>query len=209
MVCMAALRVLVMVLTTVALLAPAFAQEEELAEEEAPRAEKGKKRRPETGSIRDAQAPHKEGEYGGVVPGKAPEGAPTHKKKPKGPTLTWVGFQTFEGGSSRVFVQLNVQASYTQNVVGDELVVTVAGVKLGNFNHGRPLDTSFFAAAVARVKAQRVKGRGAAGVELRIKFKGGAPQQADAHLEPAQDGYQYLYLDFGPGAGGGSVKDAG
>src|SRR3972149_1425341 len=73
-----------MVCMTVALLAPAFAQEEELAEEEAPTAEKGKKRRPETGSIRDAQAPHKEGEDGGGGPRQAARGGAAAQEEAQG-----------------------------------------------------------------------------------------------------------------------------
>jgi hypothetical protein len=164
-------------------------------------------------AAKENQAPpaHPEGEYGGVVPGRpapppqASAAAGKPRPKPTKPTVTWLGFQPLEGAASRVFVQLSTQGSYSQSVVGKELVVRVEDVRLGAYNQTRPLDTRFFQTPVARVVARRVakKGRGKnrtpGGVELRISFKDTRDVRAsDAHIEAASDGYVYLYLDFGP-----------
>lgn len=152
----------------------------------------------------DAPAPvvvKREGDYGGVVPGRAP--APGRAKRKKGgkPTVTWVGFQPLDAGAARVFVQLDAPASFEQRVVGDELVVTIPGARLNTRNNGRPLDASYFDTRVARVHATAARGRGrrgGAGVEIRVQFKKGGATQADARLEMSQDGAHYLFLDFGP-----------
>jgi hypothetical protein len=152
-------------------------------------------------------APHLEGEYGGVNPGQAPAKT-TKKAKRKKPVVTWVGFQPLEGGSARVFAQMEAvsagASSFEQRVVGDELIVLIPKVGLNQRNNARPLDTHFFDGRIALVAAKRVaaKGRGRArtpaGVELRIKFKQGQAAQANGKLEQSQDGSTYLFLDFGP-----------
>lgn len=153
------------------------------------------------------EAPHLEGEYGGVSPGQAPAKT-TKKAKRKKPVVTWVGFQPLEGGSARVFAQLDGVAagatSFEQRVVGDELVVLIPKVALNQRNNARPLDTRFFEGRIAQVAAKKVAARGRgrartpAGVELRIKFKQGQPSQANGKLEQGQDGSTYLFLDFAP-----------
>ena len=143
----------------------------------------------------------REGEYQGVTPGTKKRGdmpAPP-KKRPGKPTITWIGFQELEGGSARVFIQASHTFTYSQRVAGDDLVVSMPDLKLGNYNFQRFMDTSFFDAPTKIIKARPLKKRG---VELHIKFKGKAARQADARLEQAQDGYHYLYLDFGGGGGG-------
>lgn len=149
---------------------------------------------------------HAEGEYGGVVPGRVQGQTPQKPQKPKKakkrtPTVSWVGYQPLEGGAARVFVQANAALTYDQKVVGDELVVTLPGVKLNTRNNARPLDTTYFDSRVASVSAKVVKRRGKrqpGGVEVRVKFKKGGAMPADAHVETGPDGATYLYLDFGP-----------
>jgi hypothetical protein len=153
---------------------------------------------------------HPEGEYGGVIPGKdgklkVVSGKPARRKVPSKPTMTWVGFQMLGSGSSRVFLQLSASADYKQSVSGDELIVTLPGFRLEKSNDTRPLDTKFFGAAVTRVAAKRVGSRGRgknktpAGVEVRIQFKAAKDARSgDARLEKGDDGFHYLYLDFGP-----------
>jgi hypothetical protein len=147
---------------------------------------------------------HREGDYGGVTPGKPHEekpGKPAKKKAaPKVPTITWVGFQKLDGGSARVFLQLSQEAQYQQHMAGDTLVVFIEGARIHLRNNARFLDTSFFDTKVARVEAKAV-GRAKshkAGVEVTIHFKKGGAAQADAKLEPSQDGSTYLFLDFTP-----------
>ncbi len=143
-----------------------------------------------------------EGEYTGVAPGK-PKGEAKKVKKPSRPTVTWVGFQPLAAGASRVFLQLSTAPSYDQEVVGKELVVSLADFRVETRNDTRPLDTRFFGRAVARVSAKpaRIKGKKGkrGGVEVHVEFKDGtAARQADAHVEQGPDGFHYLYLDFGP-----------
>jgi hypothetical protein len=143
----------------------------------------------------------REGAYQGVTPGsKKSEMPKPPKKRPGKPTVTWIGFQPLEGGSARVFVQASHNFTYIQSVAGDELVVSMPDVKLGNYNFQRFMDTSFFDAPLKIVRAKPMKKRG---VEIHIKFKGGGARQGDARLEQAQDGYHYLFLDFGASGGSG------
>ncbi len=141
------------------------------------------------------------GDYQGVTPGqgaakkKSDVPAPP-KKRPGRPTVTWIGFQALDGGSARVFVQASHSFTFSQRVQGGELIVTLPELRLGHYNFQRFLDTSFFGTPVKTVQARPAKGHG---VELHVKFKGNGAKQADARQEPAQDGYQYLYLDFGAG----------
>jgi hypothetical protein len=155
------------------------------------------------GSIEEV---HKEGEYGGVTPGKAPEKpakAPGAKKAKKqaGPMVTWVGFQMVEGGTARVFVQTTQEVAYEQNVVGDTLVVFLPGARLNTRNNARFLDTSFFDSRVARVEV-RVTGRKRGekkGIAVIVHFKKGGAAQASAKSEASPDGAsRFLFLDFAP-----------
>lgn len=159
------------------------------------------------GGMGEVVVAHQEGEYGGVVPGKDGHAqAKKGKKRPSTPTISWVGFQQLDAGSARVFAQFTAAASptFTQSVVGDELVVDIPSVTLNLRNNARPLDTKYFDTRIARVEAKRVgaggrgKTRHAAGVELHIKFKQGTPAQADGKIETGADGNTYLYLDFAP-----------
>ncbi len=143
---------------------------------------------------------HKEGEYGGVVPGKVGD---QRRKAPKTrrTVLTWIGFQN-RGAGSRLFVQLTRDADFDQEVVGDKLVVTIPGARFGSRNARRRLDTRFFETSLRQVvpKRARRKGKRKAGVALHISFKNPSDaRSASAQLSREQDGYYYLYLDFGPG----------
>jgi hypothetical protein len=112
---------------------------------------------------------------------------------PARPTVTWVGFRPSDDGSARVFLQLNTVPVFEQAVTGDTLSVHVTGVTMDTRNDMRPLDTRFFATAIASVVAKPDKG----GVLVKIAFKkkDGA-QKAQAQVSQGQDGMQYLYLDF-------------
>jgi len=159
------------------------------------------------GAEQPVRVPEQGGEYQGVSPG---QGGPNKKKseksdvpappkrRPGRPTITWIGFQDEGGGSARVFVQSSHGFSFDQKVQGGELVVTLPELRLGHYNFQRFMDTSFFDTPLKTVQARPTKH----GVELHVKFKGNAARQADARQETAQDGYHYLYLDFGAGGGG-------
>ena len=72
-----------------------------------------------------AQAPHREGEYGGVNPsdGQVSKAErPKHKKMPRKGTLSWVGFEARNGGAE-LFLQSPAQFDVTQTVDGATLVV--------------------------------------------------------------------------------------
>ncbi len=149
---------------------------------------------------------HKEGDYGGVRPGEGEARAPKRGKKP---VVTWIGFVPQSGGSSRFFVQVIGSVDYEQDVVGNTLVVTIAGAKLGSRNVRRRLDTRFFDTSVRQVVPKQARARRArkgkpgqkAGVQLTFEFKNPADARAaSASSKREQDGYDYLYLDFGPGS---------
>jgi hypothetical protein len=133
----------------------------------------------------------REGDYGGVTPGKPDERK--RKTLPKSPTLMWVGFQRLEGGANRIFLQSNTPLTFEQAVVGEELVVRVPHIALDLKNNARPLDTRFFPGTIAGVGAKPAKG----GVEVRIRFKTKeAARQAAARNQAGDDGVHYLFLDF-------------
>ncbi len=143
---------------------------------------------------------HREGEYGGVVPGKVGD-KPRRAPKTKRTVLTWIGFQK-KGAGSRLFVQLTKDADYEQEVVGNKLIVTIPGARFGSRNARRRLDTRYFDTSLRSVvpKRARRKGKRKAGVALHIGFKNPSDtRSASAQLSQEQDGYYYLYLDFGPG----------
>jgi hypothetical protein len=149
---------------------------------------------------------HREGDYGGVTPERAknPEAKGHAARKGRRAAnrllVTWVGFEAREGGAARVFLRLSADATYEQKLVGDSVVVFVAGARLGQRNHGRFIDTSFFDTAIARVQGKNVPARrgSKAGVELTVHFKKGAAKLPDIKSETGADGDRYLFLDFAP-----------
>jgi hypothetical protein len=141
------------------------------------------------------------GAYSGVEPGQ--EAPPGHRpRRGKYPQVTWVGFQPQEGGSSRVFIQLDRDVQHHESVKDGALVITLDNARYANSNARRFLDTRFFESAVERITTHPIrkkKGRGA-GIEIAVRFK----NAGDAHeVEPAKnigkDGMVYLVLDLGPG----------
>jgi len=161
-----------------------------------------------------APQPNKEGEYGGVTPGKS-----TLKGTKRKNQVSWIGFQPQADGSTRLFVQLSNDVEFSQEVRKGVLVVHLDGARYRNRNAQRRLDTRFFATTLRQVTSRRVGKRRArgdrpartAGIEVRIQFKD--PQQArvaNAEMVREKDGFHYLFLDFtGPvtsgGGGGGDI----
>jgi hypothetical protein len=145
-----------------------------------------------------------EGEYGGVQPGQPKKQEPN--KKPKKPpakgTLSWIGFETKDGGSD-VFFQSVAPFELSQHVESGVLVVNLSGLtKLGH-NTWRPIDTRFFETSVSRVTAKK-KGKG---IEVRIAFKNAKDAaQGSVRTATEADGMYYAYLAF---AGGGSPATSG
>ena len=139
-----------------------------------------------------------EGDYGGVQPGqpkKPVEPAKQAKKPPKG-TLSWIGFETKDGGS-QVFLQSVAPFQVAQHVDKGTLVVDLSGVTRLGQNTWRPIDTRFFDTSLSRIVARK-KGRG---IELRITFKNAKDAgQASVRTATEADGMYYAYLSF---AGGG------
>lgn len=153
-------------------------------------------------------APHVEGEYGGVTPGEparpepAPPGAPGKARRPapKG-TLTWLGFEAKEG-AAQVFFQAPGPFEVSQRVEGKTLVVHLSLTRLGT-NTWRHVDTRFFDTPLASIVARaskRSKRRRARGIDVRITFKNGEPAREGALRTATEaDGLYYAYLTF-PGA---------
>jgi hypothetical protein len=151
----------------------------------------------------DPKGPNVEGDYGGVQPGqpKKPEPNKKSKKPPPKGTLSWIGFETKEGGSE-VFLQSIAPFEVSQRVENGTLVVNLTGVtKLGH-NTWRPIDTRFFETSLSRITAKK-KGKG---IEVRIAFKN-AKDAAQGSLRSSKeaDGMYYAYLSF---SGGGSAPAA-
>ena len=150
--------------------------------------------RKQRGRARAVEEPHREGEYGGVVPPGKEKG---RKKKSRRPTVTWIGFQASDGGA-RVFLQMTGEPKVEQKRVLTKLIVTVHNARLNLRNNARTLETAYFGTAVAKVRARTVRRRGKRAVEVHVLFKGPA-QEAQTTTEVGVDGYRYLYLDFGGG----------
>jgi hypothetical protein len=148
----------------------------------------------------EAKAPNAEGEYSGVQPGQAKKPEPSKKAKkppPKG-TLSWLGFETQDGGS-QVFFQSVAPFQVSQRVENGTVVVTLSGLTRLGPNTWRPIDTRFFGTPIARVTAKK-KGKT---IEVRIAFKN-AKDAAVGSVRTATeaDGMFYAYLTFAGGGGG-------
>ena len=149
--------------------------------------------------------PNAEGEYGGVQPGegKKPEAAKKPKKAPKKGTLSWIGFETKNGGSE-VFFQSVAAFEVNQRVDGSAVIVTLSGLSKLGHNTWRPIDTRFFETPIARIQAKK-KGKG---IEVRVAFKNGnKAAQASVRSSTEADGMYYAYLTFAGGGTTTSTKD--
>jgi len=150
----------------------------------------------------EPKGPNAEGEYGGVQPGqpKKPEPNKKPKKPPPKGTLSWIGFESKDGGSD-VFFQSVAPFDVSQKLENGTLVVTLNGLtKLGH-NTWRPIDTRFFDTSVARVTARK-KGKG---IEVRVAFKNPKDAaQGSVRTATEADGRYYVYLSF---AGGSSAAE--
>ena len=159
-------------------------------------------------------APHKEGEYGGVTPGEtqprdtAAKPAKTKRPPPKG-TLTWLGFEAKDGGA-QVFFQSVAPFELTQHVEGAHLVVHLRLSRLGH-NTWRQIDTRFFdnplsgvvAKTVSATRATKAHPGHAAGIEARIAFKNPKDaKEATVRSATEPDGLYYAYLSFPEGTAG-------
>ena len=158
----------------------------------------------------DSKGPHPEGEYGGVVPGQ-PRKSETAKgkkgSKPAKGTLSWIGFETKDGGS-QIFLQSLAPFEVGQHVENGVLVVHLSGLSRLGQNEWRQLDTRFFETPISRIVARVVGATKAhkAGIELRITFKNiKDAKEGTLRTATEADGLFYAYLTF---AGGGSAPDA-
>lgn len=152
--------------------------------------------------------PHREGDYGGVIPGQTPRQTepgprPVKAKRPppKG-TLSWIGFEAKEGGGAQVFLQSPGPFDVTQRLDGAILVVSLDLQKLGG-NTWRPVDTRFFDNPLASIVAKpgkSMRGKGKRGVDIRIKFKNAKDAREGTMRSATEaDGMYYVYLSFPQG----------
>ncbi len=163
-------------------------------------------------ALADTKGPHKEGDYGGVIPGQKPDGAKPKRTPAKG-TLSWIGFEAKTGGA-QVFFQSPGAFEVSQHVEGSTLVVLLTLQRLGP-NTWRQVDTRFFenplSGMTARVvrSAAATKGRAAhpAGVEVRIEFKNPRDaREASMTTKTEPDGLYYAYLSFPEGTSDAAAK---
>jgi hypothetical protein len=149
--------------------------------------------------------PHKEGEYGGVVPGQKPEpsGRPGRLARPPKGTLSWVGFEAKDGGA-QVFFQSVSPFEVQQHLEGGTLVVHLSLTRLGQ-NTWRQVDTRFFdsplsgmiARAVGATRATRTRPARGPGIDVRISFKDPKDaREGTVRTATEADGMYYAYLSF-------------
>jgi hypothetical protein len=186
---------------------------------------KAKKPRPEgTPTPRDYQGnpvstTHKEGEYGGVDPGRTPSTTdhPKPARMPPKGTLSWIGFEAKDGGAE-IFFQSPGAFEVSQQVSGGTLFVYLSGLSRLGANEWRAIDTRFFDNPISRIEARVVGRAGAtktspahgAGVEIRITFKNTADAKEGSYkFQQESDGFSYAYLSFAEGADtkGATIKD--
>lgn len=149
------------------------------------------------------QGPHKEGDYGGVIPGQKSE---KPRRTPAKGTLSWIGFEATNGGA-KVFFQSSGAFEVSQHVEGSTLVVHLMLQRM-SANTRRPVDTRFFDNPLSSIKARAVRAsRGSkgtqahpAGVEVRINFKNPKDVREGALSAKVEaDGLSYAYLTFPEG----------
>ena len=158
------------------------------------------------------KAPHKEGDYGGVIPGqKAEPGAKPGKTKrpPSKGTLSWIGFEAKDGGA-QLFFQSVAAFDVSQHVEGSTLIVHLMLPRRAA-NAWRQVDTRFFenplsgvvAKAVGAAKASKAGPAHPAGVQVRITFKNPKDaREGSLTTKTEADGRYYAYLSFPPGTPG-------
>jgi hypothetical protein len=170
-------------------------------------------------SARAQPVVHKEGEYTGVSPGKAPETPTAPRRAPGKGALSWVGFAAKDGGAE-VFFQSATKFEVSQEVEGTTLVVKLSGLTRQVTNTRRPIDTRFFDNPLARITAQpgaRAKRSkranrsklGGRGIDVRIVFKN--PKEAKPgtlRTATEADGLFYAYLSFPEGADSGVIPSS-
>ncbi len=165
-------------------------------------------------AIADTKGPHKEGEYGGVIPGQKPEGSKPKRGPSKG-TLSWIGFEAKNGGA-QVFFQSPGAFEVSQHVEGSTLVVHLMLQRLGP-NTWRQVDTRFFENPLSGMTAKAVRSAGAskgraahpAGVEVNIQFKNPRDaREASMTTKTEPDGMYYAYLTFPEGTADAAAKNA-
>ena len=156
-------------------------------------------------------APHKEGDYGGVEPGKTPSSTdhPKFKKPPPKGTLSWIGFEAKDGGA-QVFFQSPGQFELTQSVDNGTLYVYLTGISRLGANEWRAIDTRFFDNPLSRIEARMVGKAGAsksgpahpAGAQVKFTFKNVKDaKEGTVKAQQESDGFYYAYLSFGDGTG--------
>ncbi|MGE0398686.1 MAG: hypothetical protein AB7T06_18410 [Kofleriaceae bacterium] len=143
----------------------------------------------------DSKGPHREGEYGGVVPGEKPDTKDGKKaKKPTKGTLTWIGFEAKDGGA-QLFFQSVAPFEMSQRVEGSTLIVSLSLTRLGQ-NAGRPIDTRYFDNPLSMIVAKKKK----KGIEVRVTFKNPKDaKEGSARTATEADGMYYAYLSFPEG----------
>lgn len=161
----------------------------------------------------EPRLPHKEGEYGGVVPGTKPESrdgkdAKDGKKAKRPPakgTLTWIGFEAKDGGA-QLFFQSVAPFELSQRVEGGAVVVTLSLTRLAQ-NTWRQIDTRYFDNPLSMVTAKL--GKKKKGTEVRITFKNPKDAKEGATRTATEaDGMYYAYLSFPEGTPEGAAPKA-
>lgn len=155
--------------------------------------------------------PHKEGDYGGVVPGQPRKDLGAKPARPKRPqpkgTLTWIGFEAKNGGA-QVFFQSVAPFELKQYLEGSTLVMHLSLTRLGA-NTWRQIDTRFFDNPISGMVARAVGATRAAkdrpalphGIAVRVAFKNSRDaREGSVEMKTEPDGMYYAYVSFPEGA---------
>ena len=97
-----------------------------------------------------------------------------------------------EGGGSRVFVKVSSRVGITEHKAQGQIVFRMQGVEVPSRTNRLPLDTSFFATPVSRVRLIPQGGDADLVIELR------QASEAQHRIEEQRDGV-VLVVDFPPG----------
>ena len=119
-------------------------------------------------------------------------------------TVTFIGFHTFDDGTSRIFVKLTgpVPVEVKAKKLGIDFVLVDARIVVGN--NENPLVTRDFESPVMSARAEPVKG---SGVVLHIDLR--KPVKPTHRMQEHPDGSATLYVDFPKPDSGKTAPSAG
>ncbi|MBN2716743.1 MAG: hypothetical protein JXX14_12895 [Deltaproteobacteria bacterium] len=143
-------------------------------------------------------------EYRGARPGTGnPLPRVAELREKEGLWITWPGFMMTDDGGSRVFLQTTGPLQYKIKAGKKKVVMTFHNTSVFLYNNRNPLVTQHFNTPVARINLKKRKKTTELILSMKTEAAPSVSQLTDA------DGYNYLFIDFGPGnypQGGGAAR---